>query len=301
MAASKQPKSILKSSPYPATSKTKADRDREVAFYHANLIQQRKDIEFEILLSTETLIDYPLARAPYGASNPSPADAEAFKNYLRPFQPSDYDALIVERNINENCGYALCPNARVKQEGGGSHRLIYRSGRAKDFRIVEKGELEKWCSDACARRALYVKVQLSETAAWERGAAGSALRIELLDEPKPAEDSVMEGMENLNLGNGEVDPQQEKGASDLAMERGDSGFTARNGLVDVKIQEKAITGPAQPPSFDEQDITGRLDTLHLNMEGYTTKFGSHGQRRRGMEEYGIGESNEMDDAQDWDL
>ncbi len=58
MATPPQPKSILKKTPYPATSSSKEARDREVALYHANLIQQRKDIELEILLSLETLIDY---------------------------------------------------------------------------------------------------------------------------------------------------------------------------------------------------------------------------------------------------
>lgn len=277
MATAKQLKSILKKSTYPATnSPSKADRDRETALYHANLIQQRKDIELEILLSMETLIDYPLARSPHNAANPSHADATSFKNYLRPFQPSDYDALIVERNINEHCGYALCANPRVKEEGGGIYRLLGKSGKAKDFRIVEKSELEKWCSEACARRALYVRVQLSETPAWERGASGSMIQIDLLDEPKSDEDTVVERLQALDV-NATEDMTID--SANLALERGDRGFVPHNGLVDIMIQEKEVRGTVEPPSFEDVDLTGRLDTMHLTLEGHTSTFGSHRHRR----------------------
>src|SRR4051794_2183759 len=174
------PKSILKKPIYPAAKvSSKEDRDREVALYHANLLQHRKDIELEILLSTETLIDYPLATAPFNASNPSAADALQFKILLRHFQPSDYDALILERNINDHCGYTLCPNPKATDGAAGKYRLIGKYGKAKDFKVVEKAEVEKWCSEACAKRALYVRVQLSESPAWERENYGSD--VDLLD------------------------------------------------------------------------------------------------------------------------
>jgi RNA polymerase II-associated protein 2 len=278
MATAKQPKSILKKTSYPATTSSTEDRDREVALYHANLIQQRKDIELNILLSTETLIDYPLAQSPYDASNPSPTDAREFKRLLRPFQPTDYDELIQERNINEKCGYTLCPNARVKDGGGGKYRLLGTNGKAKDFKVVKKEELEKWCSEACAKRALYVRVQLSESPAWEREAAGSTVNIDLLDEPKSADGVIVEGLENLNLRSGE-DKKQD--AADLALERGDKGLAAKNGLVDVKIQEKDVQRPAEAPSLD--DLSGRLDTMHLTLEGHTSGFGSRRQRRHAEE------------------
>lgn len=285
MATAKQPKSILKktSSSYPATTSSKADRDREVALYHANLIQQRKDIELEILLSTEILIDYPLSAAPFSASNPSLSDATEFKRLLRPFQPSDYDALIEERNINERCGYTLCANNRVKDTTAGKYRLIGTSGKAKDFRILEKGELEKWCSDACGKRALYVRVQLSETPAWERGAVEYGAQLDLLDEPKSEDNMVVEAMETLNLGEQDIAGQR-RDAADLAMERGDTSSGIKNRLVDVTIQEKEITKPAQVPSLEADELSGRLDTMHLTLEGHTSTFGSRRDRRRHEEE-----------------
>ncbi|KAF4632276.1 hypothetical protein G7Y89_g5861 [Cudoniella acicularis] len=286
MATTKTPKSILKkSSSYPAaaTTSSKEERDRGLALYHARLIQSRKDIELEILLSTETLIDYPLASSLYDASNPSPADAKAFKDFLRPFQPSDYDALIVERNINDHCGYTLCPKPRVRETGGGKYRVIGTRGRAKDFRVVEKEELEKWCSDACARRALYVRVQLSESPAWEREAAQSLIKIDLLDEPKSEDDSVAEELGQLHL-SGEEEQEKKQNTANLALERGDQGRAAHHGLVDVKIQEKEVQRSAEPPSLDEDDLSGRLDTMHLTLEGHTPSFGSRRERRDDEEE-----------------
>jgi hypothetical protein len=289
MATAKQPKSILKKT-YPATKSSKEDRDHEVALYHANIIQHRKDIELNILLSTETLIDYPLARPPYDASNPSPTDAESFKQLLRPFQPSDYDDLILERNINEKCGYTLCPNHRIKDGGGGKYRIVGTNGKAKDFRVVEKKELEKWCSEACAKRALYVRVQLSESPAWERDAAGSTVNIDLLDEPKSG-GVIVERLEKLSLDDGKEGKRQV--TTDLALERGDKGLAAKNGLVDVKIQEKVVQKPAEAPSLDADDLSGRLDTMHLTLEGYTPEFGSRRQRRHD-EELGAEDDADMD-------
>jgi hypothetical protein len=285
MATDKQPKSILKKPAYPATTKTKADRDREVALYHANLILQ-------ILLSTETLIDYPFATSPFDATNPSPSDAQSFKDHIRQFRPSDYDDLITERNINDHCGYTLCPNPRLKEEGGGRYRLIYKTGRAKDFKVVEKSELEKWCSDACARRAMYVRVQLSESPAWERGAAGSGVNIDLLDEPKSAAVVALAGMEGLSITDGEV---EQKGQADLALERGEQNGGARSGLVGVEIRENLVLQPAEAPSFEYADLSGRLDTLHLTLEGHTTSFGSQAQRRRNGESI----DNEDENSMEW--
>jgi hypothetical protein len=296
MATAKPLKSILKKTSYPATTAAKPDRDREVALYHANLIQERKDVELTILLSTETLIDYPLAKSPYNASNPSPSDAKTFKDLLRPFQPSDYNALILERNINDHCGYTLCPNPRVKDGAAGTYRLIGTNGKAKDFRVVEKGEVEKWCSEACAKRALYVQVQLSESPAWERTAEEYGVKIDLLDEPKSEGAAVVEGIEKLKLS--EVQDKKQ-GAANLALERGDTGFAAKNGLVDVKIQEKDVQRPAAAPSLDDEDLSGKLDTLHLTLEGHTSSFGSRRERRHHEELAGV--EGENDEDTDWKL
>jgi len=290
MATTAAPKSILKKSTVSVPVKSKEERDRETALYHANLIQQRKDVEYEIVLSTETLMELP-SSSTADPSNPSIEDARLFKTLLRPFQASDYDALIQERNINESCGYTLCPKPRVKDDTTGKYRIIGMNGKAKDFKVVSKEELEKWCSEACARRALYVRVQLSERPAWERSAMTGG-DIELMDEPKPrlADAELSEGLQKMDIGEDEHNSQN---AEDLALKRGDRGAAAKNGLVNVAIQEKAVTKSPDAPSFETDDLEGRLSTMHLSLEGHTPNFaGPHrsprSQRFRG----------DMDDSDD---
>lgn len=288
MASVTTPKSILKKTPATDSGPTKEERDLETALYHANLIQHRKDLEFQIVLSIERFIDFPLTPG-YSAENPAPEDVKEFKSLLRPFQPSDYDALIEERNINEHCGYTLCPKPRVKKGGSGKYRVLGHNG--KDFRVVPKGELDKWCSDDCAKRALYVRVQLSERPAWERAVQTAV--IELLDEPKTEEETkqalLLEDMRKLQLGETE---RREKGKADLALERGDQGASTARGLVGVSIQENEVTRPAQPPSFDVDDLDGRLSEMHLKLEGHTPSF--TGNRHPG------GDDDEFDYPKDGD-
>ena len=176
-----------------------------------------------------------------------------------------------------------------------------KHGKAKDFKVVEREELEKWCSEACARRALYVRVQLSESPAWEREAAAS-VDIDLLDEPKSAEDLVAEGIGKMDLYGSEAKGKKQE-AADLAFERGDNGFAANNGLVDVKVREKLVQRPPGAPSLDTDDLSGRLDTMHLSLEGHTSSFGSQRQRRHHEEEDdedGAG-GEEDDENTDWNL
>jgi hypothetical protein len=290
MAYATPPKSILKPSSYPATSSSspREDRNREVALYHANLIQNRKDIELTILLSMETLIDYPLSTQP--AFNPSAADIQTFKELLQPFQPSDYNDLIQERNINDRCGYTLCPLPRKKDGAGGTYRLLGMHGKAKNFKVVRREETEKWCSDACAKRAMYVRVQLSARPAWERGDA-NAVPIELLDEPRTEEDRVAERIAQMNLGGA-------RDAADLARERGDQGRVVRKGVGDIKIQENIPPrGPVPPPSFGTDELSSKLDTMHLSLEGYTPSFGNQGTNRQERE----AGDYESDEDRDWEF
>lgn len=284
------PKSILKKPTYPSNDPQtpKEVRDRELALYHATLIQQRKDVELQIILSIEALIDFPLSPPPFSASSPSPSDAQAFKEHIRTFQPSDYDSLIEERNIDKRCGYTLCPNPRPVDTGGGIYRLLNKTGKAKDFKIVQKAELEKWCSEACAKRALYVKVQLDECPAWERQIAGGD--VQLLDEPKGEEGEIMEGVQKLQLGGRDAE-EEVKNVKDLALERGDRGDAVK---VDVEIQEKQVQRPAEPPSLAATDLSGQLEDLHLAVEGYRSAF----DHRKGVPKP---EEDKEDQDMDWGI
>ncbi|KAJ8128314.1 hypothetical protein O1611_g5322 [Lasiodiplodia mahajangana] len=212
------------------------------------------------------LSKYPVTRDPsYNASNPAPTDAESFKNFVRLYQPSDYDDLIEERNANGLCGYTLCPNPRSRVSGGGTFKLV-NYGR-KDFNIVPKRELEKWCCQKCAKRAMYVKVQLNETAAWERAGIAS-IQIELFEDeqaPAPSDTAKLaKELENMKI---EAQQKSAQNARDLALERGDSTDKGKKAQRSIKltIREKPAQAPAAPS-------LGPDAHSHLVTEGYKTTF-----------------------------
>jgi len=247
------------------------------ALHHASLIERRKALEHTILLSLEALVDFPASSSP--AARPSPADIQAFKSLLRPFQPSDFDSLIEERGINDRCGYALCPNpAPSKGDARGGYRLFGAGGKAKDFKIVKAAEAGRWCSGDCARRAMYVKVQLSETPAWERD-AGYGGDIELLGERQALsarerrDEQLAQDLKKLDI---ICDPEGRgvEDRKDLALERGEMTPAAvmRGGLVEVHVKEKEVSKLAVAPSLDDEEVIDGMRGLHL-VEGYASRFG----------------------------
>lgn len=157
---------------------------REIALYHAHIIQNQKNFELAILESVELLLDFPTTSNP--ASRPSNTDVTEFKRNLIHFQPSDYDDLIEERNIVHKCGYPLCPLPNKLQPTKAKFRVL-----DKGRRIVETKQLERFCSDECARRGLWIRVQLNEEPSWLRvgtdgqvGRGGAEYKITLLEEEK---------------------------------------------------------------------------------------------------------------------
>ncbi|KAI0548767.1 Rtr1/RPAP2 family-domain-containing protein [Xylaria curta] len=266
-----KPKGILKNkgTPTPPSTKQNASDPREVAIKHARIIHSRREIEDQISDSMIELSKFPTSRdrdTSHGASNPAPADAEFFKNFVRLYQPSDYDDLIEERNANGLCGYTLCPNPRSRVSGGGTFKLV-NYGR-KDFNIVPSRELEKWCSQKCAKRAMYVKVQLNETAAWERAGIPS-IQIELFEEQSTSivgdtTDLPAKDAENMRI---EAQKKTAQNARDLALERGDTvenGKTTKRS-INLTIREKPVKAPAAPS-------LGPNGQGHLVTEGYKTTF-----------------------------
>ncbi|KAI1430251.1 Rtr1/RPAP2 family-domain-containing protein [Xylaria sp. FL1777] len=266
---SSKPKGILKNKgALPSTSaERRAPDPREVAVQHARIIHSRREIEDQISDSIIELSKFPVTRAaPYNASNPAPADAEVFQNQVRLYQPSDYDDLVEERNANGLCGYTLCPKPRSRVSGGGAFKIL-NYGR-KDFNIVPTRELEKWCSQTCAKRAMYVKVQLNETAAWERAGIAS-IHIELYEEDLSstagdAAKQLEKDIENMKI---EALEKSAQNAQDLALERGDSienGKTSKRSMK-LTIREKPVKAPAAPS-------LGLDGQAHLVTEGYKTTF-----------------------------
>ncbi|KAI2619986.1 hypothetical protein GGR54DRAFT_110611 [Hypoxylon sp. NC1633] len=265
---------------------------REAVVKQARLIQQQHELEDQILDAIIELSKFPLSHSSsstantttttttttshdtYDVTNPPAATISAFKTLIRPFQPGDYEDLIEERNTVGLCGYALCPRPRVKLGAGGAYKLV-NYGRA-DFNIVPRNEIQRWCSPRCARRAMYVKVQLCETAAWER-AGMDEFELELLDESKssakPAaikgEDEehgeavkrVAQDLQTLGL---DQKRNATRGAMDPALEQGDTKNSSR--LITVTIRDKLVMKAAKEPSLDEDGED------HLVLDGYKTNF-----------------------------
>lgn len=290
------PKPILKNS----TSKSNIPerkvnpRHMQIALHHANIIEQQKRIEHEILLAILELMDYPTSPEA-DPQRPAPANARRFCEAIQPFRPSDYDDLIEERNIADKCGYVLCPRPKKKAPSTARKQMIMT---AHGPEIVDRKKLEVWCSEDCARRALYVKVQLKEEPAWLRQ-GGAAPPVELLVENKEEQDQARHMALPLRQ---KVAPKEEQSEEDeiaaawaarddaLALERGEQpgGPTKANTvLIKSEIEERAPGAAPVPPTKESSQS-------HKAIEGHIP--------REIMKKPGDAEEDEEDeeDAQDWD-
>ena len=202
-----------------------------------------------VLQATEEFLEWPPHTQ--DAANPNGEDATKLKFLLCPFLPSDFDDAIQERNIAGRCGYMLCPKPNRKQPLKARYRLVI----GKELIIVPKEELERWCSDECAERALYLRVQLSEYSLGERYTRDGTV-FKLFNEGtqgEESEDHLHHAVEELA-----------KGLGQLAVERGDRKLFDTN-LVKGVIKERATTENTPiPPIFEQsydsdfrRDISGR--------------------------------------------
>ncbi|KAF7115683.1 hypothetical protein CNMCM5793_002923 [Aspergillus hiratsukae] len=278
------------------TNKSNVDpRHLAIAMHHAHQIQAQKDTEALILDRILELVAFPSSPSADPAA-PSVEDARAFKVALVPFQPADYDNLILERNIEGLCGYGLCPREHRKEDVGGKYRITWGAkgsgpgGRGREMNIVPKEKLEMWCSDECAERAMFIRVQLAEEPAWERRDGTHGKELLLLEEDRARarkgksrmtssatlkdvtgrlEDLHMEGTEGPNdlasavSGISLLDDARSR---ELARERGDANPALRAGRVDIAIRENEdLSHEVAPPQMRPGDDTGG------SIEGYMPK------------------------------
>ncbi|KAL8647355.1 MAG: hypothetical protein Q9226_006466 [Calogaya cf. arnoldii] len=267
LSATSRPKSILKTpsavtkdSPAPSNI-SREDRNRQLALHHAHLIQYRKDIESLIQTSIENLLELPTSSTA-SPSEPSDVDRITVKEALRPFQPSDYGSLIEERNINHNCGYILCRKENRKLKKPSKYRIVTGSG----FKVVESKELEKWCSDECGRRALYLRVQLSEEPAWTRDWEASE-PLELYNEaPRSSETqnpNPLASQPTIRADGPDAKHTIAIRMKNLAIERGDKEDTAKaSARVAVDVKENIHTEQTTP-------VAPNAESTHADsIEGY---------------------------------
>jgi hypothetical protein len=259
-------------------------RHLAIALQHANQIQAQKDAQALILDRILELVEFPSSESADPAQ-PSTTDAAALKAALVPFQPADYDNLILERNIEGRCGYALCPREHRKEDPNAKFRILWGpkgsgdNGRGREMKVVPREKLEMWCSDKCAERAMYLRVQLAEEPVWERRAVDSRTRsLELLDEARQAkkmefkkdgerEDRTLtEKMKNLKMADESSSAATTENAKQLALERGDTGPTFRKqGRVDVNVREKDVDFNGDMPAAP---IARPGDSTGGSIEGY---------------------------------
>ncbi|OJJ46657.1 hypothetical protein ASPZODRAFT_132755 [Penicilliopsis zonata CBS 506.65] len=255
-------------------------RHLAIALHHAQQIQAQKDTQTLILDRILELIELPSSPTADPAT-PAAADVAALKSALRPFQPADYDNLILERNIEGRCGYALCPREHRKEDPRVRFRIVWGAkgsgagGRGREMDIVPREKLEMWCSSECAERAMYIRVQLAEEPVWERRADDRRGRqILLLEEGRAASNDhhrqrqpsasvkdVLGQLDNLNLATGSASD-----SADLALERGDVHPALHGGRVEVQIREKQVAaGSTRAPELRPEDRMGGA------IEGYVPR------------------------------
>ena len=301
------PKSILKKTPAPAPAPAPATaapgakpanpanpRHLQVALHHANILEERKRVEAEVLDAIMTLMEYPPA-SDADPKQPSAADAQFFRDAVVPFQPSDYDSLIEERNIYGKCGYALCPRPTKKARSTARKQFV---DTQYGVEIVDRKTLEVWCSDDCAKRALYVKVQLNEEPAWMRQ-GGYADKLDLMVDNAAEHQMTLPLRPKEAAAPAPVDDDddddiaaawaaREDAMGDLALERGEKpGQVSKtnNDLVKDQITERLPTSaPPQPPSLSSQ-----ISEHTLAIEGHVPQIDRKDK-----------DDDDEDDPQDWE-
>ncbi|KAI0606270.1 RPAP2-Rtr1 domain-containing protein [Pyrenophora tritici-repentis] len=294
-----QPKSILKkttvSTDAPPGRKPVNPRHLAVARHHATVLEDRKRVETEVLEAVMILMDFPTSPNA-DPKRPSPDDALFFQKAVIPFQPADYDALIEERNIADKCGYALCSRPKKKARSTAKKQFI----DTKDgVQIVDRKVLEVWCSDDCAKRALYVKVQLNEEPAWLRS-CGYGEKIELMVENseehrlalplRPKQESATKvdaEEEDMNA----AWAAQEAAIAHLALERGEKpgqATKANSDLIQDQIVERVSTNaPPLAPSLAQAS-------------NHTMAIEGHVPRINRKDKDSDDDKDDEDDGQNWD-
>src|SRR4051812_46722946 len=87
---------------------TDADRIRATALRQARDIEDRKKLQARVADLVVEAFDLP-SNPDADPAKPQPSDASLFRHCISLFQSSDLNDLVYERNVDNRCGYALCP------------------------------------------------------------------------------------------------------------------------------------------------------------------------------------------------
>ncbi|KAK0712161.1 hypothetical protein B0T21DRAFT_297715 [Apiosordaria backusii] len=276
--ATDPPKSILKKQPPPSgpsalelTGLTRAQATQLLSLSKTELKPPIPISTFELLSAS-----FP------SCTPPSPSDISLLLSHLPNFSPSEYLDLIDERNCLNQCGYALCSNPRRNFPG---KVKIRPSGVAKT------ADLNKWCSDDCALKGMYIHVQLEHPSyEWvgDKGEMKVKIRLREDNDSKGPVEDQRKKVVGLSLDDdmdkkGDEAHEKKQQAGKLAVER--NGMSVDR--VEVSIGEKEITQPPTAPTFSSAQ--GGQSDAHLMVEGY--KIGSRGKKPKNTD----GESDDDED------
>jgi RNA polymerase II-associated protein 2 len=226
------------STPRPDTE----DRIRATAVKHAKMLEEKKQLRNRILDLVVECFDLPSKQIASPKDAPQ-TDVSLFKTSANLFQPSDFDDLVLERNIDNRCGYALCSRPKQKAKHDAKHVWSNEAGF-----FVDRAEYERWCSKECKARAVFVRAQLSTEPAWLR--ENAPLNIKLLDEVEQTSD-LEKALRDLSIG--QVDSEEiVSKLQDLSFERGDEGKPKVSGF---EVVERHVGDDvAAPPSIGRGDF-----------------------------------------------
>ena len=225
---------------------TREQQLRNIALRRAYDIEDKKRLQTQITDLVIECFDLPsqkvIKESPSDLTPPAQSDVSTFKRALTLFQPSDFDDLVYERNIDHRCGYALCsrPNKQL-----GSAVKVWNGRYGSDFELVRREELERWCSGVCARKAAFVTKQLSTEPAWVRSEPYPV--VKLLEESEKLDTDVDQTVE--------LEANMTERMRRLALERGDLGIDEWTKVI---VSEKAdrISPSSVPPSLSQESIEG---------------------------------------------
>lgn len=249
------------------------DQQRATALRYARSIQYHRNTQekvLDLIINTVDLPSHPNA----DPSRPAASDVSLFKEALILFQPKDIDDMVLERNIYEKCGYAMCPRPNLKQNGA-LRDQSFQSMKYRKFRLNKKEELEKWCSVECAERALFVRLQVGTEPAWlrstpveeivlldERGRNGEAedlvsmMQDLALKESHPID--LASSLQKLALDQSKRSSVQERMLA-LSTERGENQTNHMSSSIVTGIKEKDLqstTFAPQNPPFASDMLEG---------------------------------------------
>jgi hypothetical protein len=147
------------------------------------------------------------------------------------------------------------------------------------MKVVPREKLEMWCSDACAERAMYIRVQLNETPSWER-TEKAGVDIKLLDEARRSRDETGKAADatsdpgrlaaNLDKLQIQENRSNHDRAEELAIERGEvAPNKLRTAAADVGVVEKkyqSTSVPSAPVPDALTSLGGSIEGLHLTSQ-----------------------------------